>query len=406
MFTYKSTLLSICISLFIYIEYFFNIDTNNYDIIIRLLNTILSLYAFLLIFDLTKKELFGSGFFIGIFWFWWIGYSFVYYNLSYLIPVIIIGIGIVYGLLFFIIGLSNNIFYKVICIYTLSFIEPFGFNWFKIELPFINSYIGNSKIEFLIIIIISAIFVKYKDRYKKSISLLYFAIVCILILFNTNNEKSINKPNLKIYQYQSNIAQDKKWEKKYKRNIINDNFKNIDKAIQNNYELIILPETAFPLVLNHQKNIQNQLLEKSKEIAIITGALYEKNNQLYNSTYLFQNNTIQVAHKVVLVPFGEAVPLPEKLRDWINNVFYDGAQDYKTAKEATTFEIKGFKFRNAICYEATTDTIYKNLDTPYVIAISNNAWFTPSHQPTLQKLLLKYYEKKYNLKILNITNQG
>ena len=406
MFTYKSTLLSICISLFIYIEYFFNIDTNNYDIIIRLLNTILSLYAFILIFDLTKKELFGSGFFIGIFWFWWIGYSFVYYNLSYLIPVIIIGIGIVYGLLFFIMGLSNNIFYKVIYIYTLSFIEPFGFNWFKIELPFINSYIGNSKVEFLIIIIISAIFVKYKDRYKKSISLLYFAIVCILILFNTNNEKSINKPNLKIYQYQSNIAQDKKWEKKYKRNIINDNFKNIDKAIQNNYELIILPETAFPLVLNHQKNIQNQLLEKSKEIAIVTGALYEKNNQLYNSTYLFQNNTIQVAHKVVLVPFGEAVPLPEKLRDWINNAFYDGAQDYRTAKEATTFKIKGFKFRNAICYEATTDTIYKNLDTPYVIAISNNAWFTPSHQPTLQKLLLKYYEKKYNLKILNITNQG
>jgi len=64
------------------------------------------------------------------------------------------------------------------------------------------------------------------------------------------------------------------------------------------------------------------------------------------------------------------------------------------------------KFRNAICYEATTNKIFNNLDTKYMIAISNNAWFSPSIQPTLQKLLFKYYENKYNVKIFSVTNKG
>ena len=55
--------------------------------------------------------------------------------------------------------------------------------------------------------------------------------------------------------------------------------------------------------------------------------------------------------------------------------------------------------------ETTTNNIYKDLDTTFVIAISNNAWFTPSIQPTLQKLLMKYYAYKYNLYFYNVTNK-
>jgi apolipoprotein N-acyltransferase len=159
-------------------------------------------------------------------------------------------------------------------------------------------------------------------------------------------------------------------------------------------------------VLNKNDYLKNLLLEKSKDISIIAGSLYKKDGLYYNSTYFFQDKKMQVAHKVVLVPFGEAVPLPEKIRDWINNTFYNGAKDYEVALSPTTFEIKGEKFRNAICYEATTDEIYKNLDTNKVIAISNNAWFTPSTQPALQRLLLRYYAKKYNLVIYNVTNKS
>jgi apolipoprotein N-acyltransferase len=201
-----------------------------------------------------------------------------------------------------------------------------------------------------------------------------------------------------------NTPQDLKWEKTYKEKLIAENFDNIDYAINNKYDLIILPETTFPLALNMEHELLKTLKEKSKHISIILGSLSYKNEQFLNSTYLFQNGSYQIANKVVLVPFGEAIPLPNFLVDFINNTFFNGASDYTSASTPTTFDIKGTKFRNAICYEATSDEVYENLDTKLVIVTSNNAWFTPSIEPTLQKLLLKYYAKKYNLIIFHSSN--
>ena len=371
-----------------------------------MVETILGLYGFYILMSLNKKELFSAGALIGVFWFWWLGYSFSYYDLSYLIPVVIIGIALLYGMLFYIGGIFENYFYKAIYFFSLSFIDPFGFNWFKLELPFINSYLGTSKIDLFVILFATALLVYFQKNNKFRLGVVVYGVSLILLSIFNKPVNDIKPSDLKIHIQNTQVAQDKKWDKRYKNDIVIDNLSNIKKAIDNKYELIIFPESSFPIVLNHQKNVEQELLRYSNNISIVLGALYEKDGLLYNSSYLFQDGVVKVAHKVVLVPFGEAVPLPEKLRDIINDTFYNGAKDYETAKEATTFDIKGVKFRNAICYEATTDEIYKNLDTPYVIAISNNAWFTPSHQPTLQKLLMKYYANKYNLYFYNVTNDG
>jgi apolipoprotein N-acyltransferase len=146
------------------------------------------------------------------------------------------------------------------------------------------------------------------------------------------------------------------------------------------------------------------LQEYSTKIAIIVGSLNEQEGLLYNSSYFFHKKKIDVANKVVLVPFGEAVPLPKQIRDFINNTFYGGAKDYEVSLKPTTFDLEGLSLRNAICYEATTDKIFEALDTNYMVVLSNNAWFIPSHQPVLQGLLLKHYAKKYNVKIFSVTN--
>jgi len=397
MFTTKSIISSISLSLFIYLEYF---NLSNI-----LINTIISLYGFYLLFTLNKKELFSTGFLTSILWFWWISYSFIYYDLTYLIPLVLIGIGTIYGILFYFAGVIDSLLFRVIYFFSLSFINPFNFNWFKLELPFINSYLGTSKIDFFIILASSAMLIYFQKQNKfKAGIILYIIGLTILSIINKPILNTVPS-ELNILIQNTNISQKEKWNKNNRNKILNENFNNIENAINSNYDLIIFPETSFPIVLNHQKKIEEKLLKYSKNISIVLGALYEKDKLLYNSSYLFQDGIITVANKVVLVPFGEAVPLPEVLRDIINNTFYNGAKDYETAEKPTTFNIKDIKFRNAICYEATTDEIYKNLDTSYVIAISNNAWFTPSIQPTLQDLLIKYYSSKYNLYIYSVTNQ-
>jgi len=397
MFTRKSLLTILFFTFFIY--------ASHYGITIYAMNTVFAIMAIVSLFFLKKRELFFSGFCIAILWFWWIGYSFVYYELIFFVPIVLFAIGILYGVLFYLIGLSQNLFYKISFIFLLSYVDPFGFNWFKFELLFIDSYFGTSKIEFFIIVASIGLFIKYKNRYKtQSYGLLFFVFSSLYGYKYVEVNNTVEKPKINIMKYQTTIEQSKKWNRTYKQEIIQDNLSAIENAILNKKDLIILPETAFPLVLNRTHNVNNKLLEISHYISVVTGALYEKEGLLYNSTYFYEKGIVQVAHKVVLVPFGEAIPLPEKIRNFINDIFYNGAKDYETAKEPTTFNIKGIKFRNAICYEATTDEIYQNLDTPYIIVTSNNAWFTPSIQPTLQNLLMKYYQKKYNLYYFNVTN--
>ena len=325
------------------------------------LNTIFIIIAYILIITIDKKSLFFAGFFTGIFWFWWVSMSFRYYELTYLIPLIVLLFGIVYGVLFYLSAIINKIYVRAILFYCLTFIEPFGFNWFKPDLPLINTY------------------------------------------FNTYNS-NIDEPNLKIFIPQYDTPQELKWKKSYIPKLIEKNLKNIDMAIDNGYEVVILPETTFPIALNKHKELIGYLKEKSKKITIVLGALSYQNGNYLNSTFIFQNSQYKIANKVVLVPFGEAIPLPKFLADFINNNFFNGANDYISATKPTTFKIKNYKFRNAICYEATSDEIYKNLDTNYIIAISNNSWFTPSIEPTLQKLLLRYYAKKYKVIIYHSSN--
>jgi len=57
------------------------------------------------LFLMKKKELFITGFLISILWFWWVGYSFIYYKLEYLVPLVVFGIGMIYGILFYFIGI-------------------------------------------------------------------------------------------------------------------------------------------------------------------------------------------------------------------------------------------------------------------------------------------------------------
>ena len=220
-----------------------------------------------------------------------------------------------------------------------------------------------------------------------------------------NKPFHVTLPNLDIAIPITNLDQGKKWKKEFRNQIVENNFFLIKEAIKAKKDLIILHESAFPLYLNLDIKTLNRLKKLSYDIVIVTGGLHVKENLVYNSSYLFKNGKFKIADKIVLVPFGEKIPLPKWAVDIINDIFFNGADDYKSAQNVFDFEIGNYTFRNAICYEATTDRLYEN-SPKYMIAISNNAWFTPSIEPTLQNLLLKLYAKKYKTIIYHSANSG
>lgn len=378
------------LSCFIYLAYF-NIE-------IKIINSILGIIGIYLLLSNNKYQMASSGFFMGLFWCNWMAVSLQYYDLIYIFPLVLIGISLVYALIFYLFAIKNSIYFKAIAIFIFTFVAPFGFNWMKLELIFIDSYFSTSKIAFIVILISFVLFEVLKKYNFLALFLLIFALD-----FSKNVE--IPAPKLDIFMPQTYVSQDLKWQKENLHVLIEDNFSLIQTAINEKKDLIILPETSFALVLNTKKDLMHRLIELSNEINIVLGSLYYENKEIFNATYLFKQGSFEVAKKVVLVPFGEEIPLPKFFVDLINNIFYDGAVDYSKAQNPTDFIINDTKFRNAICYEGTSDKIYENLDdVKYIIMTSNNAWFTPSIEPTLQHLLLKYYSKKYSVMIFHTVN--
>lgn len=375
-------------SAFIYFEH--------YNISVKLINTIFGLLAIGLLLYIPKRAILITGFFIGLLWFYWIGYSFKYNGVGYLQPFITFGFAIIYMLFFGVLALTNKVYIRAILLFLLSYFEPFDFNWMQIELIFIDSYIGISKYQLILVLLALSL----PEYIKKPYTYLPLIFIIFAINFNENIPKF---SSLKIKLVQTDILQEKKWLPSSRLPIINYNLQKIQTAIKEGYDVVVLPESTFPIYMNKDEKLIQKLKELSKDISIIAGSLLHESSNSYNVTYFFEDERVEVAKKLVLVPFGEYIPLPKFAQKFINDTFFGGAADFSTANHPTNFNIKGEKFRNAICYEATCQEVYEG-DFDFIVAISNNAWFTPSIEPTLQKLLMKYYARKNHTTIYHSAN--
>jgi apolipoprotein N-acyltransferase len=379
--------------MFIYIAHF---DLFS-ETILKVINSFNALLGFYLLLSSDKKTLFWSGFFIGILWFFWIGFSFRYYDATFVIPLMMLFVGLGYGLLFWIIGIFKSPYARALLFVGFSFVHPLSFNWLIPELTLLDSFFGITKWQFALFLLSIAIFITLKSRYKA------LALLALLGSFNYQPHVSLPLSNQKIYLSQTKVQQDIKWEESYKDESVQNNLNIIYQAIEQKADMVIISESAFAMFLNVEPLLMQKLKTLSKKIAIVTGALYADGTDSYNSTYYFIDGEVTVANKVILVPFGEEIPLPKFLKKIINDTFYNGAEDYKTAKKPTDININGEVFRNAICYEATREELFEG-DPKFMIAISNNAWFTPSVEPTLQKLLLRYFSQKHHTVIYHVAN--
>jgi len=382
--------LALLFSSFIYAEHF--------GMTYTFINTLTATAAFFFFLIAPARIILIAGFFIGLLWFYWIGYSFKYYHVGWMAPFITLFFALLYTLFFGMAALTKRPLYRAAVLFALSFVEPMDWNWMQMELPFINTFFGVEKWQFALILLSLALFHTLKGRVR-------FTALLLLVAALDFTMPQYTEPPLKIKLYASTLLQEEKWLPQNRQQIILDNLKVIAAAIREGYDLVVLPESAFPLFLNRNSQLVELLQAYSYDIDIITGALYIEEGLHYNVSYHFAGGKIEIAKKMVLVPFGEYIPLPSFIRSWVNKTFFDGASDFVTAKSPSDFLVKGVTFRNAICYEATCEELYEG-DPAYLVAISNNGWFRPSIEPTLQRLLMRFYAKKHHTIIYHSANMG
>jgi len=395
LFIIKGFLIACSLSLFVYLQYF-GISNKT---ILNIITSISALVGFYFLLKEDKKTLFWSGFFIGFLWFYWIGFSFRFFHFTFLIPLMVLFVNSGYGFFFLLIGHLKKSYLRALVFLIFGYFSPLGFNWFIPELVLVDSFFDFTKVKFALFLLSLVFLIEAKKYYK---------ILFILPLLFSIRYEDINLPlsSQKIYLSHDKIPQEKKWTDEYSDTLINMNFKTIENAIDNGYDIVVLSESVFAFYLNTRPLILEKLKLLSSKITIVTGSLYHDGVNPYNSTYFFLNEKFYVANKMVLVPFSEEIPLlPKFVKNFINKTFFNGAQDYKRATKPTDIEINGEIFRNAICYEATSRELFES-NPKFMLAMSNNAWFKPSIEPTLQKLLMRFYSRLHYTTIYHSANGG
>lgn len=388
---------SFCVAPF-YIQWIFELcDVESPKILL----SIFGLLSIASVLFTPKNRRFSVGFFVGVLWFYWISLGLRYFDMSVLIPLVVVAEALLIACVFYVGLWCECLLWRFGFIMLLSFFTPLGFDWIMLESVFAFSYFGVDKLSLGLIVLGLWVAIKYERWWK------IVGILCLVFALDskTFSENPTHIP-LKIKLIQSEVSQDITWRMEQMESIFQNYIEQIEIAKNKGYEAVVLAESAFYVPLDSKYFSHfDKILQMSKDIVIIVGALRVEQNEngevlYFNSTYKFENGEMTFLDKVLLVPFGERLPqflLP------IVNVFFEGIGGFSPGREFGYFDIKGVRFKNAICYEGTNSDFYA--DNPrLVIVTSNNAWFVPSIEPILQKNLMKYYARLHNSTILHATN--
>ncbi|WP_104748130.1 apolipoprotein N-acyltransferase [Helicobacter cetorum] len=364
------------------------------------LNSLLAPLSMLAFLNIPKKHAFSFGFFVGVLLFYWSALSFRYSEFPYLLPLIIILVALVYGVLFMGFLYFKNPLFRLFSFLIVSYIHPFGFDWLVPDSFFSYSVFKNDKLSLGLVFLACIIFSTLKPKTYKILGILCLIIALDFNLFKTSDLK--NADNIQLIS--TKTPQNLKFDSNYLSDIENNMLKEIKLAINHKKSLIVFPETAYPTTLENSA-FKTELENLSDDIAILTGALRTQGYNLYNSVFLFSKKSVQIANKVILAPFGETIPFPEFLKKPLEKLFFgESAYLYRSGQNFSDLKLDNLTFRPLICYEGTSKPAYLNSPSKVFIVMSNNAWFSPSIEPTLQRMLLKHYARRYHKIILHSAN--
>ncbi len=205
-----------------------------------------------------------------------------------------------------------------------------------------------------------------------------------IIRFNTVKVLIDGWEKLTIGVAQGNIEQALKWRKEMKATTLDVYQTLIEKTRKEGADLVILPETAMPFYLYHDRTLGSYLKEiaRTNRVSLLVGSPHYENTPerrgLYNSAFLIDSEGRITARydKVHLVPFGEYVPLKGLL--FFVDKLAEGVGDFSPGEGFNPLKAGNTSFGVMICYEVifpeiSAEFLRKGAD--FLVNITNDGWF-------------------------------
>ena len=207
---------------------------------------------------------------------------------------------------------------------------------------------------------------------------------------------------------QGNISQSIKWSPEHAQQTLQ---QYLDMVRQTQARLIVLPETALPILA---EQIDATYLEALKQHAtrqqgdLLVGVVASAQGEYFNSALSLGVSPMQAYSKSHLVPFGEYIPLKSVFgwiyRDWLHMPLSDLSRG--TSKDPLL--IAGQKIGVNICYEDVFgEEIAQQLpQAELLVNISNDAWYGQSFAADQHMQFSQVRAMETGRMVLRSTNTG
>ena len=181
---------------------------------------------------------------------------------------------------------------------------------------------------------------------------------------------------------------------------------------QSDARLIVLPETAIPLLRQEvPENYAAMLRDHARQNGgdVIIGAFERERGQYYNSVFTLGTAESQSYRKNHLVPFGEFIPLRPALGWFINEVLNIPMGDLaRGGVNQPPLAVAGQKVAADICYEDVFgEEIIRALPAATLLVnVSNDAWYGNSHAAMQHNQISQMRALETGRMMLRATNTG
>ncbi len=213
---------------------------------------------------------------------------------------------------------------------------------------------------------------------------------------------------LKVSLLQPNVAQMRKWDPGYRRQIL---LQYVQMTRANwDSDLVIWPETAIPVFYDQvETGYLDRIAAEARRhhTAILMGLpVREENDVYYNSVLSLGSGAFY--HKRHLVPFGEYIPLRSILGSLLDILQVPMSNFSSGADIQAPLPAAGYRAGISICYEIAFPSEVRSFlpQAAWLVNVSNNTWFGDSSAPhqVLQMAQMRAMESgRY---VLSATNDG
>ncbi|CAB4620672.1 unannotated protein [freshwater metagenome] len=294
---------------------------------------------------------------------------------------------------------------------------PFqGFGWNRLsfsqaDAPFriIASYLGDSSLTFLSVLLGIALYLLFARAQLTSIALVI--LVCTAALFVP--VQSSGQGSIRVLAVQGNVPRLGLDFNSRAEEVFNMHLSKTQKAlnqIEAKPDFIVWPENAVDVdpFLNEEVGEKISNLARSSSIPIIVGAVLRDSNQPKNASIMWnsEGNVESIYVKRTLTPFGEYIPL-RSLSELVSP-FAETVADFIPGTMSIRHKINNANVAPIICYELINDSnVNSNVAASNLVVVqTNNATFADSGQSIQQLDISRIRAIEQNRWVISVSTTG